>query len=116
MTYSVHDLFQRAFLYQRIRNTRNFQLLGWSGSHHQRRPYPRIEPVMQYYCFDNTDQVLYHLTREQHLNWPAQVDIVRMNNQAGKTQGRLYEHVLQQLRTLVHFANGINDSTQRACE
>jgi hypothetical protein len=47
---------------------------------------------MTSHCFDNTDQVLNNPTREQHLNWPAQVDIVRMDIRAA-TLGRPY-HVL----------------------
>jgi hypothetical protein len=50
---------------------------------------------MEYHCFDNTDQVLNHLTINQHLNWHAQVDIVRMDNQDGETLGRP-SHVLKQ--------------------
>jgi hypothetical protein len=48
---------------------------------------------MTSHSFDNTDQVLYHPTREQHLNWLAQMDIVRMDNQGGETLGQPY-HVL----------------------
>ena len=77
--------FQRAFSHHRIRNARYFQLLSWSESHHQWRQYPPQVPTIQYHCWDNIYQVLYHPTREQHLNWSAQVDIVRMDIQGGET-------------------------------
>jgi hypothetical protein len=90
MTYSVHDLSNVPLF---ISDLGKRGILRWSGSHHQQRKYPLKIPTMTSHCFDNTDQVLYHPTREQHLNWTAQVDIVRMDNQAGETLGRPY-HVL----------------------
>jgi hypothetical protein len=76
-----------------IENKEHEEFLCWSGSHPQRRKYPLQVPTMTSHCFDNTDQVLYHPTREQHLNWHAQVDIFRMDNQGGMTRGQPY-HVL----------------------
>ncbi len=82
--------FQRTFIHQRIRNMRNFQLLGWLGSHHQWRQYPLKVPTITSHYFDNTYQVLYHPTREQHLSWSAHVDIVRMDNQGCETLDQPY--------------------------
>ena len=48
---SLDDLFspwpsQRAFIHRQMRNTKNFQLSGWSWSHHNRRQYPLIVLTM----------------------------------------------------------------------
>ena len=81
MNLSVHD-FSIVTFHRRNKSTMNIQLPGWSENHHQRRQYPLTVPTMTSHCFDNTDQVLNHPTREQHLNWHAQVDIVRMDIRA----------------------------------
>ena len=81
MTYLVHDLSNVPLF---INELGTQGTLRWSGRHHQRRQYPLKVPTMTSHCFDNTNQVLNHPIREQHLNWPAQVDIVRLDINAAR--------------------------------
>ena len=88
-------------------NKRNKRFTFWLGIHHQRRQYPLEVQAMQYHCFDNIDQVLFHPSREQ----TSQKACASGHRPDGTNQGAATQ---RRLHLPIFYGKGCSYSEQKA--